>query len=62
LLYATITAISTAGPSFRQQGFSLKNAVSFVAPAGLCALACVLQLSASATQESPRWTTESVLK
>jgi outer membrane lipoprotein-sorting protein len=53
---------STAGPSFRQQGFSLKNAAFFAAPVGLCALACVLQLSASAAQESPRWTTESVLK
>ncbi len=40
----------------------MKNAVSFVALLGLCALACVLQLRASAAQESPRWTTESVLK
>jgi len=53
---------STAGPSFRQQGFSLKNAVSFVGLAGLCALAGVLQLRASATQEAPHWTTEGVLK
>ncbi len=62
LLCATITTISAAGPSFRQQGLTLKNAVSFVALLGLCALACVLQLRASAAQESPRWTTESVLK
>jgi len=51
----------TAGSSFRQQGFSLKNAVSLVALLGLCALAGVRQLRASTSQESPRWTTESVL-
>jgi len=43
------------------QGFSLKNAVSFVALVGLCVLAGVLQLRASAAQESPRWSTESAL-
>jgi outer membrane lipoprotein-sorting protein len=52
----------TAGSSFRQQGFSLKNAVSWVALLGLCALAGVQQLRAATAQESPRWTTESVLK
>jgi outer membrane lipoprotein-sorting protein len=51
----------TAGSSFRQQGFSLKNAVSLVALLGLCALAGVPQLRTSTAQESPRWTTESVL-
>jgi outer membrane lipoprotein-sorting protein len=39
----------------------LKNAVSFVALLGLCALACVPQLRASVAQDNPRWTTESVL-
>jgi outer membrane lipoprotein-sorting protein len=39
----------------------LKNAVSFVALLGLCALACVPQLRASVEQDNPRWTTESVL-
>jgi outer membrane lipoprotein-sorting protein len=39
----------------------LKNAVSFVARLGLCALACVPQLRASVAQDNPRWTTESVL-
>jgi outer membrane lipoprotein-sorting protein len=62
LLCATITAISTAGPSFRQQGLSLKNAACFVALVGLCALACLPQVRAAAAQEAPRWTTESVLK
>jgi outer membrane lipoprotein-sorting protein len=50
-----------AGASFPPQGFSLKNAVSFAALVGFCALACVLQLHASAAQESPRFTTQSVL-
>ena len=40
----------------------MKNAVSLVALLGLCALAVVEQLSASTAQESPRWTTESVLQ
>ena len=39
----------------------MKNAVSFVALLGLCALACVPQLRASVAQDNPRWTTESVL-
>ncbi len=39
----------------------MKNAVSFVALVGLCVLAGVLQLRASAAQESPRWSTESAL-
>src|SRR5260221_343985 len=51
-----------AGSSFRQQGFSLKNAVSLVALLGLCAFAGVEQVCASTAQESPRWTTESVLQ
>jgi outer membrane lipoprotein-sorting protein len=62
LLCATITTISIAGPSFRQQGFSLKNSACFVALVGLCALAGVRHVRASAPQEAPRWTTESVLK
>jgi outer membrane lipoprotein-sorting protein len=39
----------------------LKNAVSLVALLGLCAFAGVEQVCASTAQESPRWTTESVL-
>ena len=62
LLCATITTISTAGPSFRQQGFSLKNAACFIVLVGLCALAGLSQVRSSAAQEAPRWTTESVLK
>jgi outer membrane lipoprotein-sorting protein len=44
------------------QGFSLKSAVSFAALVGLCALVCVLQLRATSAQESPRRTTQGVLK
>jgi len=40
----------------------LKNAVSLVALLGLCAFAGVEQVCASTAQESPRWTTESVLQ
>jgi len=43
------------------QGFSLKNAVSFVALVGFCTLASVLHLRASAAQETPHWATESAL-
>ena len=39
----------------------MKNAVSLVALLGLCALAGVQRLRASTAQESPHWTTESVL-
>ena len=39
----------------------MKNAASFVALVGLCALFCVLPLRASTAQEAPRWTTESAL-
>jgi outer membrane lipoprotein-sorting protein len=51
-----------AGPSFRQQGFSLKSAVFSIAMAGFCALTGLLQSPAFAAQEAPRWTTESVLQ
>ncbi len=40
----------------------MKNAVSLVALLGLCAFAGVEQVCASTAQESPRWTTESVLQ
>ena len=40
----------------------MKNAVSLVALLGLCALAGAPQLRTSTAQESPRWTTESVLQ
>jgi outer membrane lipoprotein-sorting protein len=53
-------ALKTAGPSFRRPRVSLKRVVSFVAIAGFCALASVMQLQASA-QENPGGTTESVL-
>jgi outer membrane lipoprotein-sorting protein len=39
----------------------LKHAVSFAALLALCALSSIPQLRTSAAQESPRWTTESVL-
>ena len=49
-------------PSFRHQGFSLKNAACFVALVGLCAFASLSQVRASVAQEAPHWTSESVLK
>jgi outer membrane lipoprotein-sorting protein len=61
LLCATITALSTAGPSFRHPEVSLKNAVCFAALVGLCAFVWVFQLQASTAQENSRWTTEGAL-
>jgi len=53
--------LKTAGPSFRRLRVSLKRVVSFVAIAAFCALACVPQLRGSSAQDTPGWTTESVL-
>jgi outer membrane lipoprotein-sorting protein len=41
------------------QGFSLKSVVLFLALVAICALACVLP--SSAAQDTPHWTTETVL-
>jgi len=55
------THFKNVGASFPPQGSSLKSVLSLVVAVGLCTLAWVLQSRASASQEGPRWTTESVL-
>jgi len=55
------TDFKKPAPSFRRQRSSLKHAFSLVALVGFCALAGVLQLRASSSQDNPHWTTESAL-
>ena len=50
-----------AGASLRPQGSSLKHAVWSAALLAFCASSSIPQAQTSAAQESPRWTTDSVL-